>query len=123
MFPRIQWSTLVIILLCILMASVLYARQHVNIRIEPLENQSKMSPSDAVTKVTNMRDAVKGPLNLADNHDKYQDMILDYDQWAGFQQLQLLGDPSNIDKNITMFNSLSDFRTNLNTTLQFLDKQ
>ena len=123
MFPRIQWSTLVIILLCILMASVLWARQRVNIRIEPLENQSKMSPSDAVAKVGNMRDAVKGPLNLADNHDKYQDMILDYDQWAGFQQLQLLGDPANIDKNITMFNSLSDFRTNLNTTLQFLDKQ
>ena len=122
MFP-IKWSTLVIILLCVLMASVLWTRERVHIRIEPLENKSKVSPSDAVTKVGNLRDGVKGPLNLADNHDKYQDMILDYDQWAGFQQLQLLGDPSNIDKNITMFNSLSDFRTNLNTTLQFLDKQ
>jgi hypothetical protein len=88
-----------------------------------LENpKNTTSTTDAVTKINNKRDAVKGPLNLADHHDKYQDMILDYEQWAGFKQLQILGDPDNIDKNIDLYNSLCDFRKNLNDTLSFLDK-
>ena len=104
------------------MASVLWARDRVNIRVEPLENPKTLNYTDMVSKVSNKRDAVKGPLNLADHHDKYQDIILDYEQWAGFKQLQILADVDNIEKNIATFNSLCDFRKNLNNTLSFLDK-
>ena len=117
-----EWSTLVIILLFVLMAAVLWTRDRVKIKVEALENKSSVSPKEAVIKVEKMVNAVKGPLNLPDNHDTIQDIILQYDTWVGYQMLQILSDPDNIVKNLDQFNNLTNFKANLNVALGVLDK-
>lgn len=122
MFWKIEWSTLVIVLLFVLMAAVLWTRDRVKINVEPLENKSSITPKEAVVKIEKMVNNVKGPLNLPDNHDTMQDIILQYDSWVGFQMLQILSDPDNIVKNLENFNSLCAFKANLNVALGVLDK-
>ena len=122
MFWKMEWSTVVIVLLFVLMAAVLWTRDRVKINVEPLENKSSVSPKEAVIKIEKMVNSVKGPLNLSDNHDTMQDIILQYDSWAGFQMLQILSDPDKMVKNLDTFNSLCTFKTNLNLALGVLDK-
>ena len=122
MFWKIEWSTLVIVLLFVLMAAVLWTRDRVKINVEALENKSSITPKEAVVKIEKMVNNVKGPLNLPDNHDTIQDIILQYDSWAGFQMLQILTDPDNMVKNLDQFNSLCTFKANLNVALGVLDK-
>ena len=122
MFWKIEWRTLVIVLLFVLMAAVLWTRDRVKINVEALENKSSITPKEAVVKIEKMVNNVKGPLNLPDNHDTIQDIILQYDSWAGFQMLQILTDPDNMVKNLDQFNSLCTFKANLNVALGVLDK-
>ena len=122
MFWKIEWSTLVIVLLFVLMAAVLWTRDRVKINVEPLQNKSSVTPKEAVVKIEKMINNVKGPLNLPDNHDTMQDIILQYDSWVGFQMLQILSDPDNMVKNLDQFNSLCAFKANLNVALGVLDK-
>ena len=111
-----------IVLLFVLMAAVLWTRDRVKINVEALENKSSITPKEAVVKIEKMVNNVKGPLNLPDNHDTIQDIILQYDSWAGFQMLQILTDPDNMVKNLDQFNSLCTFKANLNVALGVLDK-
>lgn len=117
-----EWSTVVIVLLFVLMAAVLWTRDRVKINVEALENKSSVTPKEAVVKVEKMVNNVKGPLNLPDNHDTIQDIILQYDSWAGFQMLQILSDPDKMIANLDQFNSLCSFKANLNVALGVLDK-
>jgi hypothetical protein len=104
------------------MAAVLWSRERVKVNIEPLQNKKTISPKDAEAKVQKLRDDTKGPLNLAENHSVYEQMIIDYDKWAGFQMLEILGDPDNIMKNMKQFNDIAEFKNNLNKALTHLDK-
>jgi hypothetical protein len=114
------WGKVVIVLLFVLIVSVIWTRSKV--RVEALQNNTNIRPADALAEIGKKKDAAKGMLNLADNHDNLQDLILDYDQWAGFSLLNLMCDPDNMEKNLQKFNNLCEFRTNLNSVLGFLDK-
>ena len=122
MFWKMQWSTVVLWLLCVLLVSLLWTRNKVNIRVEPLENMKNLNPKQALEKIGTMKENAKGSLNLADNHEILQDVILDYDHWAGFKLLNMLRDPENIERNLPTFNNLCEFKNNLNNLLAFLDK-
>jgi hypothetical protein len=108
--------------MCVLLACVLWTRDRVKIRVEPMENQRNINTKESLDILDKMKESVKGPLNLADNHALIQDLILDYDQWAGYKMLSILRDADNIEKNIKSFNDLTSFKKNLNDALAFLDK-
>ena len=112
-----------LVLIVVFSAAVWWSRKQVKINIEPLQNKKVgVSPKEALMKVEKRRDLTKGPLNITDNFDLYQDIIIEYDKWAGYEMLEILGDPDSIEKNIVDFNKLADFKKNLKEAMNFLDK-
>jgi hypothetical protein len=121
-------SITLLVLIVVISGAVWYSRKHVKINIEPLTNKEKnsttkpVSTKEALMKIEKRRDITKGPLNLTDNFDLYQDIIIEYDKWAGYEMLEILGDPDNIDKNMVDFNKLAQFKLGLKDIMMFLDK-
>lgn len=104
---------------------VIYARSRVNISVEPFTQGNPKENLDKLTKqVTNLKDT----LNVTTYNGTYSDMLLQLDEWAGLNMIDLInstnmGDP--LDKNIErvrMFNDVCDFKKNLNAAMTYVDK-
>jgi hypothetical protein len=99
--------------------SVLWARKKVNITIEPLENNNA---NDAFDQISRMATDVQDSLNITTYNEKYQDLIIEYDKYAGLKMIDLLKSPDKIMKNVNEFNAWCDFKKNLNVSMAVLDK-
>ena len=115
-------SIILLVLIVVFSGAFWYSRRHVKITVEPLENKKGVSPKEALMAIEKRKDLTKGPLNITDNFDLYQDIIIEYDKWAGYEMIEILGDPDNIDKNIVDFNKLANFKLGLKEIMTFLDK-
>lgn len=117
-----EWAicAVLFILLC-----VVYARSQVTISVEPF---TQGNPKDNLDKIAAQVTHLKDTLNVATYNDKYSDILLALDEWAGLNMLDLVNSDKMaqpIDKmidRIRMFNDVCEFKRNLNVAMTFVDK-
>jgi hypothetical protein len=117
----LDWPKILLVVGLVIIAMVLWTRSRVKINVEPLENKDK-NAKDALEKITRMTDDIQDGLNISSYNEVYQDIILQLDRWAGLRLIELMKDPESLVKKTTEFNSVSDFKTNLNKAMAVLDK-
>ena len=114
----------------VLLFCVLYAKSKVNIKVEPMDNpitkKNNAKEADELIKkrVSELRDS----LNLGTYKDSYSDILLELDEWAGLNMMDIIKSSKmadSLDKSIDqvrMFNDVCDFKRNLNLAMTFVDK-
>ena len=108
---------LIVIGLC-----VLYTASRAKIKIEGFE--SGKTPTDVLKDVKGKSGEVHDSLNVDKYRNDYEDIIIEYDNWAQRKRVLMLAnnDMTNKDK-LEEFNSISTFIENLNGTMLYLDKK
>ena len=104
---------------------VVYARSHVTIKVEPF---TQGNPKDNLEKLNKRVTELKDSLNVATYNDKYSDILLELDEWAGLNMLDLVNSDKMalpidqmIDR-VRTFNDVCEFKRNLNVAMTFVDK-
>lgn len=117
----IDFPKVLLIFALVVVAAVMWSRNRVKINVEPLENKDK-NAKDALEKITRMTDDIQDGLNISSYNETYQDIVLQLDKWAGLRLIEMMKDPESLVKKTVEFNSVSDFKTNLNKAMAVLDK-
>jgi len=117
----IDLPKVLLIFALVVVAAVMWSRNRVKINVEPLENKDK-NAKDALEKITRMTDDIQDGLNISSYNETYQDIVLQLDKWAGLRLIEMMKDPESLVKKTVEFNSVSDFKTNLNKAMAVLDK-
>ena len=117
----IDLPKVLLIFALVVVAAVMWSRSRVKINVEPLENKDK-NAKDALEKITRMTDDIQDGLNISSYNETYQDIVLQLDKWAGLRLIEMMKDPESLVKKTVEFNSVSDFKTNLNKAMAVLDK-
>jgi len=110
----------------LLLFCVLYAKSRVNISVEPF-GQSK-NPKEMNLALAKVITELKDGNNLATYKNDYEDLLLNYDIWAGHTLMKILVADKmiqSVDKSIEqvrVFNDVCEFKRNLNLAMTFVDK-
>ena len=113
------------IVAAVLIGCVLYANSRVHIKVEPF---GQGNPKDNLGKITTQVTSLKDTLNVATYHDTYSDILLELDEWAGLNMIDLINSDKMaepLDKmidRVRMFNDVCEFKRNLNLAMTFVDK-
>lgn len=108
-----------------LFVCVLYANSKVNIKVEPF---GQGNPKDNLGKLTAQVTNLKDTLNVATYNGTYSDMLLELDEWAGLNMIDLINSDKMaqpLDKmidRVRMFNDVCEFKRNLNLAMTYVDK-
>ena len=116
-----DWQYVCIGIVIFFLASVIWTRSRARVHIEPLENESQ-NAKDALEKITRLATDVQDKVNIKTYNETYQDIVLEYDKWAGLKMIELMRDPDQLVKDVGELNKLCEFKQNLNTVMSVIDK-
>ena len=89
--------------------------------------KSGEAPADMLQLLTKQNSTLQDELNILKYRSKYEDLIIHMEDWAHLQMVKLLLDKKlgtvDLDTSVVeQFNSLREFKDNLNELIKFLDK-
>ncbi len=120
-----MWANIALtVLVVVVLASVLWTRNKVNIRVEPFESGS--TPKDVASKVDVATKTLAGRVDVKTYRNSYEETIMSLDDAADLTMIDLLTTADGTQKGMLKlaqeFNSIADFKRNLNAAMTFLDK-
>lgn len=114
-----MWYAIIVVLLFVFLGVSMYAHRTVK--------EGMTTPPDMLQLLTKNNNTLLDELNIVKYRGKYEDLVIHLEDWANLQMLKLVVDGKlgtvTLDPSVVeQFNSLCNFKTNLNDTMKFLDK-
>jgi hypothetical protein len=119
-----NWETVGVVVLVILLISLIYARQRVNIKVEPFA--SGETPKDVAANIQSAASALRDELNIGTYRESYEDMVTALEEWSDNMMLTILNgfneDRTKMMPSVNDFNAIYQFKQNLGNLMAFVDK-
>ena len=120
-----MWANIALtVLVVVVVVSVLWTRNKVNIRVEPFESGS--TPKDVASKVDVASKTLAGKVDVKTYRASYEETIMSLDDLADLTMVDMLNTADGTQKGMLKlaqdFNTIADFKRNLNTAMTFVDK-
>ena len=119
-----NWETIGLVVLFVILVSLVYARQRVNIRVEPFA--SGETPKDVAAAIQSASSTLRDELNIGTYRENYEDMLTALEDWADNMMLTILNgftdDRTKMMPNVNDFNAMYQFKQNVSSLMAVVDK-